>query len=188
MNQAKDLAMQVAAAKPEYVRRDEVDQETLEKEKAIYRAQAINEGKPEQIAEKIAEGRLERTFKEACLEEQEFIKRQQPHGEKLLGQVGEKLGTRSRSFVLCPWYEKEKALPKEAMILWARSCRRLTNKKKGTPTGVPFLQEFPKKKRIKVTGVRCMHSPKYRRIILKLSGEALAGDKGFGIDPKQSGT
>ena len=43
LNLAKDLAMQVAAAKPEYVRRDEVDQETLEKEKAIYRAQAINE-------------------------------------------------------------------------------------------------------------------------------------------------
>ena len=76
-------------------------------------------------------------------------------------------------------------MPKEAMILWARSCHRLTNKKKeGTPTGVPFLQEFPKKKRIKVTGVRWMHSPKYRRIILKLSGEALAGDKGFGIDPE----
>ena len=113
LNLAKDLAMQVAAAKPEYVRRDEVDQETLEKEKAIYRAQAINEGKPEQIAEKIAEGRLEKFFKEACLEEQEFIKDSSLTVKKLLGQVGEKLGTRIE-VVRFARYEKGEGLAKRS--------------------------------------------------------------------------
>ncbi|MGE5550732.1 MAG: translation elongation factor Ts [Bacteroidota bacterium] len=71
---ARDLAMQVAAAKPEYVSREEVDPATVEGERAIYKAQAINEGKPEQVAEKIVLGRLEKFYKEVCLLEQPFIK------------------------------------------------------------------------------------------------------------------
>ncbi|HHW14350.1 MAG TPA: elongation factor Ts [Firmicutes bacterium] len=70
----RDVAMQVAAAKPEQVSRAEVPAETIERELAIYRAQAANEGKPPQIQEKIAQGRLEKYFKEVCLLEQPFIR------------------------------------------------------------------------------------------------------------------
>ena len=56
-NLVKDIAMQIAAAKPEYVRREEIPADVLEKEKAIYRAQALEEGKPEKIVDRIVEGR-----------------------------------------------------------------------------------------------------------------------------------
>ncbi|MBN1623049.1 MAG: translation elongation factor Ts [Clostridia bacterium] len=71
---AKDVAMQVAAMNPKYVRRDEVPEDVVEKEKAILKAQALNEGKPEKVVEKIIEGRIDKFFKEICLEEQQFIK------------------------------------------------------------------------------------------------------------------
>ncbi len=71
---AHDIAMQIAAAKPEYVSRDEVSVSILEKEKEVYRAQAANEGKPEKMLDKIAEGRLEKFLKDMCLLEQPFIK------------------------------------------------------------------------------------------------------------------
>ncbi len=71
---ARDIAMQIAAAKPEFVRREEVAPEVVEKEKEILRAQAINEGKPTKIVEKMVEGRIEKYFKEVCLLEQPFIK------------------------------------------------------------------------------------------------------------------
>lgn len=70
----KDIAMQIAAAKPEYVSREEVPGDTLEKEMEILRAQARNEGKPEKIIEKMVEGRIEKFYKEICLLEQPWIK------------------------------------------------------------------------------------------------------------------
>ncbi len=70
----KDIAMQIAAAKPEYVRKEEVPADILEKEKEILRAQARNEGKPEKIIEKMVEGRIEKFYKEFCLLEQGWIK------------------------------------------------------------------------------------------------------------------
>ncbi|MCW2277912.1 translation elongation factor Ts [Heliophilum fasciatum] len=70
----RDIAMQVAAAKPEYVKREEVPTEALEKEKEILRAQALNEGKPEAIVNKMVDGRIEKYYKEVCLMEQAFIK------------------------------------------------------------------------------------------------------------------
>lgn len=70
----KDVAMQIAAAKPEYVRREDVPAAVLEKEKEILRAQALNEGKPEKIVERMVEGRIEKFYKESCLLEQPWIK------------------------------------------------------------------------------------------------------------------
>lgn len=70
----KDIAMQIAAAKPEYVRKEEVPTDVLEKEMNILRAQARNEGKPEKIIEKMVEGRIEKFYKEICLLEQPWIK------------------------------------------------------------------------------------------------------------------
>jgi len=70
----KDIAMQIAAAKPQYIKREEVPAEEIEHEKQILRAQALNEGKPEKIIDKMVEGRVEKFFEEACLMEQPFIK------------------------------------------------------------------------------------------------------------------
>ena len=70
----KDIAMQVAAANPRYLRREEVPAAELDKEKEIYRQQALETGKPEKVVDKIVEGKLERFYSEACLLEQAFIK------------------------------------------------------------------------------------------------------------------
>ena len=70
----KDIAMQIAATKPEYVKREEVPAEVIEKEKEIIKAQALNEGKPEAAIEKIITGRIDKFYGEACLLEQDFIK------------------------------------------------------------------------------------------------------------------
>jgi len=70
----KDIAMQVAAANPRFVRREEVSAEESERERSIYRQQALESGKPEKIADKIIEGKMERFYSEACLLEQAFIK------------------------------------------------------------------------------------------------------------------
>jgi elongation factor Ts len=70
----KDIAMQIAAAKPEYVRKEDVPAEVIEKEMNILRAQAKNEGKPEKVIERMVEGRMEKFYKEVCLLEQPWIK------------------------------------------------------------------------------------------------------------------
>ncbi|HTD43874.1 MAG TPA: translation elongation factor Ts [Bryobacteraceae bacterium] len=69
-----DLAMQVAAADPQFVRREEVPPAALEKEREIARARALAEGKPEKILDKIVEGRLAKYYEEVCLLEQPFIR------------------------------------------------------------------------------------------------------------------
>ena len=70
----KDIAMQIAAARPEYVRREDVPADVLEKEKEIMKNQAINEGKPEAVAEKIVAGKIDKYYADVCLLEQDFVK------------------------------------------------------------------------------------------------------------------
>jgi len=86
----KDIAMQIAAANPQYLVRDEVPQDVIEKEKEILRVQARNEGKPEKIIEKIVEGRIEKFFNEVCLMEQQFIK---DNDKTIRDLVNEKIAT-----------------------------------------------------------------------------------------------
>ena len=71
---AYDIAMQIAASNPEYLNREEVPQEVINREKEVLKAQALEEGKPEKVIEKMVEGRVEKFFKERCLLEQAFIK------------------------------------------------------------------------------------------------------------------
>ena len=71
---AKDVCMQIAAARPEYLNEQSVPAERIEKEKEILKAQTMNEGKPEAIAEKIVEGRIGKFFSEICLVDQAFVK------------------------------------------------------------------------------------------------------------------
>jgi len=69
-----DLAMQVAAADPQFIRKEEVTQAALDKEKDIQRGRALAEGKPEKMVDKIVEGRMNKYYEEVCLYEQPFIK------------------------------------------------------------------------------------------------------------------
>ena len=71
---AKDICMQIAAARPEYVNREEVPADRIEKEKEILKQQTINEGKPEAIADKVVMGRINKFYEEICLVDQEFVK------------------------------------------------------------------------------------------------------------------
>jgi elongation factor Ts len=70
----KNVAMQIAAANPQFIRREEIPPDVLEKERRIYRTQALDSGKPEKVIDKIVEGKMERYYTEACLLEQTFIK------------------------------------------------------------------------------------------------------------------
>ena len=93
-----DVALQIAASAPKYVSKEEVPAEELEKEKEILRNQAINEGKPEQVIEKMVEGRVKKFYQDVCLLEQTFVKDpsmtiQQYINEKTL-QIGEKISIR----------------------------------------------------------------------------------------------
>lgn len=91
-NFAKDIAMQIAAANPLYVQREDVPEETKEKEKNIYRRQALDAGKPEKIVDKIAEGKMEKFFQEVCLMEQSFIKNPDITIKQLLEELAAKIG------------------------------------------------------------------------------------------------
>ncbi|MBP1747819.1 MAG: Elongation factor Ts [Deltaproteobacteria bacterium] len=94
-NFVKDVAMQVTAANPLYVKREDIPQEHIDREKAIYRNQALESGKPEKIIDKIAEGKLEKFYQEVCLTEQTFIKNPdvtiKELLEELLVKTGEKI-------------------------------------------------------------------------------------------------
>ena len=90
--------MHIAAAKPSYIRREEVDSSELDKEKDILRAQALNDGKPEKIVEKMVEGRINKFYEEICLMEQPFVKDPDKTIEQLvkekIAKIGEKISIR----------------------------------------------------------------------------------------------
>lgn len=94
----KDIAMQIAAAKPEYINSSEISAEALEKEKEIMRAQAANEGKPAAIIEKMMEGRVKKYYKDVCLMEQDFVKDSSKTVSQIITEailvIGEKISIR----------------------------------------------------------------------------------------------
>ena len=85
---AKDICMQIAAARPEFVNESEVPQERIDKEMEILKAQAMNEGKPEAIAEKMVQGRIGKFYSEICLVDQEFVKNPDMKIKQLLQEKG----------------------------------------------------------------------------------------------------
>ncbi len=89
---ANEIALQIAAMKPKWVKREDVPKEIIEKEGEIAREAAIAEGKPEHIAEKIAEGKVNKFFQENCLLEQKFIKDETKTVEDLIKEYIAKLG------------------------------------------------------------------------------------------------
>ena len=94
----KDMAMQVAAMNPLYVRREEVPEEVITRERDIARNQAIKSGKPEKIVDKIVDGRMEKYFEENCLMEQAYIRDDSKTCEQLvkemIGKIGENIQVR----------------------------------------------------------------------------------------------
>lgn len=97
-NLARDIAMQVAASKPEYVNREEVPSDVVERERSIIRELTLNEGKPENIVDKIVDGRMNKYFNEICLLEQPFIKDTDKTVEELINEkisvIGENIQVR----------------------------------------------------------------------------------------------
>jgi len=88
----RDVAMQIAASAPRFVRREDVDQQTIDQEMEIYKEQARNQGKPENILEKIAAGKLEKFYSEICLLEQPFVKDPDKNIQTLLTETIARLG------------------------------------------------------------------------------------------------
>jgi elongation factor Ts len=95
-NFVKDIAMHIAATDPVAIRREEIPEATVDSERQIYRTQAINEGKPEKIVDRIVDGKLEKFYAESCLMEQGFVKDpDQTIGELLnatIAKLGENMG------------------------------------------------------------------------------------------------
>src|SRR5713226_1791786 len=91
-NLCHDIAMHIAALDPKYVRREEVTAEMLDKEREIYRAQALATGKPEAVVEKITTGKMEKFYEENCLYEQHYIKDESVTIDEMITQAIAKLG------------------------------------------------------------------------------------------------
>jgi elongation factor Ts len=91
-NLAKELAMQVAASSPDYISRDDVPEEAVEKEKEILRAITLKEGKPENIVDKIVEGRIDKFFERVCLLDQPYVRDDKLKVKDLVTSVVAKLG------------------------------------------------------------------------------------------------
>ena len=91
-NLLKDIAMQIAAAAPRYIRSEEVPSRQLEKEREIYRQQALESGKPENVIEKIVDGKIGRFYSEVCLLEQAFIKNPERKVADILTEAVARLG------------------------------------------------------------------------------------------------
>lgn len=87
-----DLAMQVAASNPHYISRDDVPEEIVKKEEDIYKQQAKDEGKPDNVIEKIVSGKLDKFYQKVCLLEQHYIKDDSITIEKYLGDIVSQLG------------------------------------------------------------------------------------------------
>ncbi|SEF45174.1 elongation factor Ts [Caloramator fervidus] len=109
---AKELALQIAAANPLYLTREDVPSDVIEKEKEIYRQQALNEGKPEKVIEKMVEGRLQKYFKEVCLLEQLWIKDQDLTIKKYLEDKSKEAGSEI-SVVKFTRFEKGEGIEKK---------------------------------------------------------------------------
>ncbi len=108
---AKDVAMQVAAANPAYLDKASVPADAIEKEKEILTAQAINEGKPKEIAEKMVMGRIGKYYKENCLLEQPFVKDDKISVQQYTDSVAKELGAKIK-VVAFSRYEKGEGLEK----------------------------------------------------------------------------
>ena len=108
---ARDVAMHVAALNPQFLDNTSVDADTIEREKEIYRVQALNEGKPEKIVDKMVDGRINKFFKEVCLVNQMFVKNPDLSIQAFVNQEAKKLG--NIELVKFARFEKGEGIEKE---------------------------------------------------------------------------
>ena len=106
-----DIALQIAATRPTAVSKDQLSADQLQKEREIFRAQALNEGKPEKIVDKMVEGRIEKYYKEICLLEQPFVKDGDKTIAQLTNQVSQEIGAKI-NVVRFARYERGEGLEK----------------------------------------------------------------------------
>jgi translation elongation factor Ts len=111
---AKDIAMHVAAINPTYISRDEVTKDVVDREREVLKQQALNEGKPENIVEKMVEGRLSKFFEQVCLLDQPFVK----DGDQKVGKYVKSKQASVKSFVR---YEVGEGIEKTRRQLCGRS-------------------------------------------------------------------
>jgi elongation factor Ts len=108
---ARDVAMHVAALNPQFLDNSSVDADTIEREREIYRVQALNEGKPAKIVEKMVDGRMNKFFKEVCLVDQMFVKNPDLSIQAFVNQEAKKLG--NIELVKFVRFEKGEGIEKE---------------------------------------------------------------------------
>lgn len=174
----RDVAMHVAAANPQYLSREEVPADVLEKEREILRAQARNEGKPEKIIERMVEGRVEKFYKDNCLLDQQFVKDPDMTIAQYVTDRIQKTGenVKIRRFVR---YEMGEGLTSARTTLprkWPpRPARRKQEPHRGRECKHPTVSFRPQPNAQIGKGVLSMQ-PAYKRVLIKLSGEG-AGRK-----------
>src|SRR5699024_11635617 len=112
---AKDIVMHAASVSPHYVSRDEVPEQEVNRERELLKTQALNEGKPEHIVEKMVEGRLSKFFEEICLLEQNFVKDPDQKVEKYVSDKGASVKTFTRYAVGEGMEKREENFDEEVM-------------------------------------------------------------------------
>lgn len=125
-NVARDVAMHVAALNPQFLDKTSVDADTIEREKEIYRVQALNEGKPANIVEKMVLGRVNKFLKEVCLVEQQFVKNPDLTIAGFLKEESKKHG--DIQLVKFTRFEKGEGIEKEEVDFAAEVAAQLANK------------------------------------------------------------
>lgn len=124
---AKDVAMHVAALNPQFLDNSSVDAETIEREREIYRVQALNEGKPEKIVEKMVDGRINKFFKEVCLVNQMFVKNPDLSIEAFIKEESKKHG--NIKLVKFVRFEKGEGIEKEEVDFAAEVAAQMGQNK-----------------------------------------------------------
>ncbi len=124
---ARDVAMHVAALNPLFLDSTSVDDKTIQAEREIYRAQALNEGKPEKIVDKMVDGRINKYFKEVCLLNQVFVKNPDFSVEKFVAEESKKLG--KIELVKFTRFEKGEGIEKEEVDFAAEVAAQMGQNK-----------------------------------------------------------
>ena len=124
---ARDVAMHVAALNPLFLDNTSVDADTIEREKEIYRVQALNEGKPAKIVEKMVDGRINKFFKEVCLVDQMFVKNPDLSIQAFVNQEAKKLG--NIELVKFVRFEKGEGIEKEEVDFAAEVAAQMNQNK-----------------------------------------------------------
>jgi elongation factor Ts len=191
----RQIAMHVAATNPMALDVDDLDPAAAERERTIFSDQARASGKPDNIIEKMVEGRLRKFYEEVCLVKQAFVINPDLTVEKALAEAEKEIGAPAKiagfvRYALGEGVEKEEAISR-------RKSRRPRRADRRGVTQFLWIAEFTKGHRVTTRCPSCIRGARFKRfirclfhvvhtdlqrVLLKVSGEALMGNQGFGID------